>query len=62
MRSEIKISLIEMTFYVIKTNIFGMESNLITFVPQQVYAFIVNGQKVKYCFILLPKGHFTVSW
>ena len=41
---------------------FMVESNLITFVPQQVYAFIVNGQKVKYCFILLPKGHFTVSW
>ena len=36
-----------------------MENNLITLVPQQVHAFIVNDQKGKYCVILFPKGHFS---
>ena len=38
---------------------FIVENNLITFVPQQVHAFIVNGQKGKYCVTLFPKGHFS---
>ena len=36
-----------------------MENNLITLVPQQVHAFIVNDQKGKYCVTLFPKGHFS---
>jgi hypothetical protein len=36
-----------------------VENNLITLVPQQVHAFIVNDQKGKYCFILFPKVHFS---
>ena len=38
---------------------FIVENNLITLVPQQVHAFIVNGQKGKYCVTLFSKGHFS---
>jgi hypothetical protein len=37
---------------------FIVENNLITLVPLQMHAFIVNGQKGKYCVTLFPKGHF----
>jgi hypothetical protein len=35
-----------------------VENNLITLVSLQMHAFIVNGQKGKYCVTLFPKGHF----
>jgi hypothetical protein len=38
---------------------FIVENNLITLVPQQVHAFIVNDQKGKYCVTLFPKDHFS---